>query len=119
MLGLIHPTVLEKGSEQFKEFFFLKNNKETHRTRLQEKRRKHGKQLQDFRQRTHLNVICRSALGLTAVYNLLPAEVVSQATVKDFQIELQNLVKKRAAAGCEDWSLTLSPRVSLWRHPLK
>ena len=29
------------------------------------------------------------------------------------------LLKQRAVAGCEDWALTLSPRVPLWQHPLR
>ena len=45
----------------------------------------------------------RSALGLTTVYNLLPAEVVLQDTVRDFQTKLQEILVERATAGCDDW----------------
>ena len=83
------------------------------------RRESHGAQLTDWRERTHLNVIRRSALGLVAVYNLLPAEVVRATDVKSFQKELQQLVKARARANCEDWQLTLSPRLPLHNHPLK
>ena len=119
MLGLIHRTVLGRGPEQFKEFFQLEASVATHGTGLQERRREHGRQLKDWRRGTHLNVTRRSALGLVAVYNLLPAEVVKLGNVKDFQVALQGLVKRRATAGCEDWPLTLSPRVPLWRHPVR
>ena len=60
-----------------------------------------------------------SALGLVKLYNLLPGDAVAEETVADFQKKLQDLVKARAAAGCEDWPLTLSPRVPLWRHALR
>ena len=119
MLGLIHRTALNKGPVQFKQFFFPAEGRATRLTRLTARREAHGAQLTDWRQRTHLNVIRRSALGLVAVYNLLPPEVVKLKDVKGFQRALQDLVKKRAEQNCEDWELTLSPRVPLWNHPLK
>ena len=64
-------------------------------------------------------MVRRSALGLVAVYNLLPTEAVQQLSVKGFQTKLAELLKERAAAGCDDWALTFSPRVALWKHPLK
>ena len=67
----------------------------------------------------HLNMVRRSAFGVIAVYNLLPATVVQLDSVKEFQRALGELVKGRAQAGCEDLQLTCSPRVPLWRHPLK
>ena len=51
--------------------------------------------------------------------NLLPREVVQEDSVKAFQSKLQGLVKERGAAGCFDWAETLSPRVPLWKHPLR
>ena len=69
MLGLIHRTVLGKGPEQFRNFFFPASQRSTSRTRLAERRSEHGSQLTDWRRRTHLNVVRRSALGLVAVYN--------------------------------------------------
>ena len=119
MLGLIHRTALNKGPVQFKQFFFPAEGRATRLTRLTARREAHGAQLTDWRQRTHLNVIRRSALGLVAVYNLLPPEVVKLKDVKGFQRALQDLVKKRTEQNCEDWELTLSPRVPLWNHPLK
>ena len=119
MLGLVHRTVLNKGPEQFKEFFFPAARRSYNSTRLGRRRQQHGAQLTDWRERTHLNVIRRSALGLIAVYNLLPADVVKLTGVKEFQRALQELVKKRAVENCEDWPLTLSLRVPLWRHPLR
>ena len=119
MLGLIHRTVLGKGPEQFKSFFCSDEATGTHRTRLQSRMLRHGRKLKDLRTTLHLNMARRSALGLVAVYNLLPADVVQLDNVKDFQRALAGLLKKRAQAGCEDWQLTCSPRVPLWRHPLK
>ena len=64
-------------------------------------------------------LVRRSALGLIKVYNLLPKEVVAPTEVKDFQRKLQELVKERAVADCNDWKRTLSPRVEWWCHPLR
>ena len=119
MLGLIHRTVLRKGPEPFQRFFVIQEATRRPFTRLQSRRERHGRQLVDPRTTTHLNCIRRSALGLVAVYNLLPLEVVRQESVKDFQSKLQELLKDRAGAGCDDWPLTFSPRVPLLRHPLK
>ena len=54
-----------------------------------------------------------------AVYNRLPAEVVSVNCVKEYQKLLAGMVKERAAADREDWELTFSPRIPLWRHALQ
>ena len=119
MLGLIHRTVLGKGPKHFQQFFVLQKQQARPNTRLEGRRQAHGRQLKDLRFGTHLNCARRSALGLTAVYNLLPASAVQHKTVKDFQKELQELVKQRAREGCEDWPQTFSPRVPLHRQPLK
>ena len=119
MLGLIHRAVLRKGPVHFQKLFVLEQDRGTHSTRLQSRRQKHGRQLVDPRRTTHLNCVRRSALGLVAVYNLLPAKVVHTETVKEFQTELQELLKARACEGCEDWTQTFSPRVPLYRHPLR
>ena len=118
MLGLLHRTVLGKSPPHFRRFFRLAATKQTaHHTRQSAKR--HPRQLQETRQGAFQELLRRSALGLVSVYNLLPAEVVLTDTVADFQAQLQALLKKRATAGCEDWAKTLSPRVPLWRHPLR
>ena len=119
MLGLIHRTVLGKGPEHFQRFFVKAPQRGAYQTRLQERQQRHGRQLVDPRGRTHLNCVRRSALGLVAVYNLLPAHVVRAETVKEFQTQLQELLKARAREGCEDWSETFSPRIPLYRHPLR
>ena len=118
MLGIVHRAVLGKGPEHFRRFF-----KPAHRGPLtvltRGAARRHEKQLDDPRKGNFPELLRRSALGLVAVYNLLPAEVVAERTVPDFQKQLQLLLKKRATANCEDWAQTLSPRVPVWRHPLK
>ena len=120
MLGVIHRAALRKGPEQFHKFFApARRSTDTTRTRLEERRREHGRQLLEYRVGTHLNVVRRSALGLVTVYNLLPATVVHLEDVKDFQRALQELLKERATEGCEDWAQTFSPRLPLHRHPLR
>ena len=39
--------------------------------------------------------------------------------VKQFQKELQNMVRERATTGYENWTSTLSPRIPLTSHPLR
>ena len=79
----------------------------------------HNKQLKDIRDQRFLEVARRSALGLVAVYNLLPQDIIDAEQVKDFQAGLQNLVKKRAESGHADWKMTLSSRVPMYKHPLR
>ena len=116
MLGLLHRAALKLGPPQFWEFFRLAEGK-TGKTRLAGKR--HPRQLVETRKNKFLEVVRRSALGLVAVYNLLPAWVVLPKTVKEFQKNLSILLRQRATADCEDWVYTFSPRVPLWRHPLR
>ena len=59
---------------------------------------------------SHTALLRRSALGLPRVYNNLPVEVVSCATVRDFQRVLQDLVKAEAKAGKANWQSCWSPR---------
>ena len=117
MLGLVHRPVLRKGPPQFWEFFKLDDTAPVRTTRSVSRR--HSKHLQDPRKGRFPELLRRSALGLIAVYNLLPTEVVLESSVKGFQSKLQELVKTRATAGYTDWSETLSPRVPLWKHPLR
>ena len=118
MLGLVHRAALGKGPEHFKSFF--KPAAEKRRSYLTRKAaRTHERQLEDPRKGSFPELLRRSAFGLVAVYNLLPSSVVQETSVKDFQSKLQNLLKERATAGCDDWQRTFSPRVHLWRHPLR
>ena len=80
---------------------------------------RHDKPLVEYRKGRFLEVLRRSALELVAVYNLLPAKVVAAKTVRSFQAQLQEVLLERAVAGKDDWQNTFSPRVPLWRHPLK
>ena len=102
MLGVIHRTVIRRGPSHFQEFF----------------RPAASGQLLDPRQTIGGELVKRSALGLTAVYNLLPEIDKACRDVKTFQSRLQNPMKQRAVDGCEDWPSTFSPRVPLQRHPL-
>ena len=116
MLGLVHRAALRKGPPQFWEFFTKAPDTAKVRTRLSHRR--HTEQLVETRSGKFLELVRRSALGLVAVYNLLPGDVVATDSVKEFQRKLQELVRNRAAANCEDWPSTLSPRIPLYKHPL-
>ena len=122
LLGLIHRTVLGHGPKQFQEFFV----RDEHVTR--EGSGKHGYQLRplalhesDFRLpgSRPAAYIEHSAFGLIIIYNKLPRRIVeASTTVSAFQSALQDLVFQRALTGCDDWELTLSPRMPSRRHPL-
>ena len=104
MLGLIHRAVLGKGPSQFAEFF---------RRDLQ-----HSMKLVDPRASSRSPLIKRSALGLVAVYNLLPHKVVCEKSVSAFQKGLQELIKSFVVTGHPKWSEVLSPRLLLMLHPV-
>ena len=109
MLGLIHRTVLGKGPEPFREHFQVLSGR-----RL----RDDGRRLHDPRPSNRSQLMMRSALGLVAVYNLLPRDITSAQDVKTFQKRLQMELTLRAKAGTPDWNKTYSPRVPLHQHPL-
>ena len=103
MLGLIHRTALGKGPPQFQKYFKKYNNDLT---------------LHDPRVGSRSPLIKRSALGLVAVYNLLPHSIRAAKSVPAFQKSLQEIVKKYATSGYPQWSDVLSPRLALTSHPL-
>ena len=104
MLGLIHRTVLGKGPQQFKEFF----QPDLH----------HPVKLKDPRKDSSSPLIRRSALGLVAVYNMLPPKVVAAKSVSAFQTALQEIIIMYATSGHPQWSEVLSPRLPSPTHPL-
>ena len=108
MLGVVHRTVLGEGPPKFRKWFFPAGTGHGLTTRLQGGL--HGKQLHDYLDGTHTALLRRSALGLPRVYNRLPRRVVELKTVKDFQHALQDLVKKAAKEGQDNWKTWLSPR---------
>ena len=104
MLGLIHRTALGKGPKHFSQFFM----REQH----------HDKTLRDPRKTCKAPLIKRSALGLVAIYNMLPKSAIAENSVSAFQKSLQQIVIKFAVAGCPNWSSALSPRYPLDSHLL-
>jgi len=115
MLGVIHRCVLGLGPDQFQKFFRRNWAGCVSKTRLA--RRRHDKQLVDPRQGQFSEQLRRSALGLVAVYNLLPQEVVDVPTVSLFQGQLQAMLRD-VAMRCSSWQELFSPRVPLYRHLL-
>jgi hypothetical protein len=103
MMGLIHRTVSKKGPMHFREYF----------------RKLPSGKLMDPRETGGCELVKRSALGLCAIYNMLPESCTREKTVKGFQRSLQEIIKRRLADNCNDWVNTFSPRVPLWKHPLK
>ena len=104
MLGLIHRTVLKGGTPHFRRWFHVAPRpvRDAAVTRLGGRR--HNSQLYDpvdgSRRRTMFG---RSAFGLIRIYNLLPQKVVDSRSVKDFQSQLQDLVKESLVSSDDDW----------------
>jgi hypothetical protein len=122
MLGLIHRAVLGKGSPHFQQFFSLKGGVPP--------AGRHRLQVVEYRQGDYTDFlfpgsrpaeyIARSGLGLTTVYNLLPADVVeASGTVAVFQAKLQDILRHQAIKGAHSWSRTFSPRWGITNHPLR
>ena len=106
LLGMIHRAILGTGPPHFREFFVL-SGETGHRHRFH---------VADIRR---ARMCTRSALGLVAVYNLLPSWVVENFSVGGFQGGLQSLLKSRAAEGCADWPSSFCPRIPVATHPLR
>ena len=118
MLGIIHRCVIDSDPPQFNDYFVLKDDVGTgFATRRADN--KHCRQLRDLRTSSSTDWMKRSILGLIAIWNMLPEEIVMEPDTKDFQGALQDLVKVRAVAGCDNWKLSLSPRVPLREHSLR
>ena len=112
LLGVIHRAVLKKGPEHFQRLFVVAPPLYVHL------RRRHSRHITDPRTSDSLDIFKHSIFRLIAVYNLLPQRVVKLQTVKDFQTELQDILKLRARGGRSDWVHTFSPRIPLFCHPL-
>ena len=115
MLGLIRRTVLGLGLQHFQRLFFA----ETCSDRRTKRCKRHHRQLHEYRQGQYLDMVGRSALGLTSVYTLLPREIVEANDVKICQRLLQDLARDCASRNVPDWQHMLSTRHRLHVHPLK
>ena len=109
LLGVVHRTVLGLGPPHFRKWFFPAAQR-TCSSRTRSSSSQHPHQLHDYLDGTHSELLKRSPLGLTRVYNQLPAEVVAASTVSRFQRQLQEQVKSALRGGRDDWELLLSPR---------
>ena len=78
-----------------------------------------GRQLVDIRNTQFLEIERRSALGLIWIYNRVPEAIGSNDTVKDFQGNLQLLLKELITSGCTDWKITFSQRIPYYPHPVR
>ena len=102
MLGVLHRRVIGKGPPHFKDHFILEP----------------CRRLNDPRATLKGPLVVRSLWGLVGIYNLLPGRFRETETLKDFQGQLQELVKQRMADGCADWDETFSQRIAAKKHPL-
>ena len=79
----------------------------------------HRRQLVDIRDRQLSEIASRMALGLIWIYNRLPEAITSNDAVKDFQRNLQLLLKEQIISGCTDWKITFSQRIPYYPHPVR
>ena len=117
MLGLLHRAVLGRGPPQLSAFFQLDRKEGREYTRADHRR--HDRQICEYRTGHFSELMRRSAFGLVAVYNSLPKKIVSCNSVGDFQRQLQSLMAKQAGSAADGWELLFSPRVPMYRHPLR
>ena len=112
-LGIIHRAVLGKGPSVIRPFFLLDPSppRSAHR--------RHARQLLDPYRDMHRGYLNRSVLGHIVVYNLLPARVVSETSVKSFQSALASFLKDVAVSSFEFWHDLFSSRILFLTHPLR
>ena len=109
MLGLIHRTVLGLGPPHFREWFFP-TQCASHKYNTKWQSNKHNKQLHDYVDGRHSELLRNSALGLVRVYNGLTQETVDAKTVSDFQTLLQEDLKMLVQQGTPCWEYRYSQR---------
>ena len=109
MLGLVHRTVLGTGPEHFRKWFFAAGGP-SHNFETKYRTAKHSKQLHDYLDGSHTELLRRSALGLTRVYNRLPQATVDARSVRAFQRELQTRLTALAKLQAPNWEATFSCR---------
>ena len=115
MLGVLHRAALGSGPEALRKYFQLDTSS---RAGPITRSRHHSRALVYDRAGVDLEICRRSIIGLVAVYNLLPEEVVAANAVKSIQGRLQRMVVERALDGDEHWATMLSPRHDMYGHPL-
>ena len=113
MLGVIHRTILGGGPPHTRKWFYLVDPK---RCVTRHTANKHSKQIFDYRDGTHTEVLRRSILGLCRVYNNLPRCIVDSKTVSDFQRHLQKMMIEKLKLGDQNWSNIYSPRGELFQR---
>ena len=71
---------------------------------------KHDKQLHDYIDGSHNELLRRSLLGLPKVYNSLEQKIVDAPSVRIFQRRLQKKVVNEIRNGSDNWQYTLNLR---------
>merc|ERR1712118_288770 len=100
-----------RGPSHYKRCFFPSRKVlHCHRTRLQEGR--HNRQLHDYLNGEHNELVRRSLLSLPQFYNCLRQEVVNAKSVATFQKKLTNLVRNKLRSGDEKWEHCLTVALS-------
>ena len=111
MLGVIHRCTLDKGPEHILDVF-KRSTAQGRNTRAGSA--EHDKQLVDMRNLQCLEIERRSAFGLLWMYNHLPQNIVTGTNVKEFQRDLQGLLKHHIMLGCDGWKSMFSRRIPIY-----
>ena len=113
-LGLVHRTVLGQGPQHFRDWFFPAQAP-LHRYKTRYQTHRHSKQLHDYLQGNHTELLRRSLLGVPRVYNTLPQDTVNARSVKLFQRRLQQELKELAQRGKDNWKKVFNARRRFYR----
>ena len=109
VLGLIHRAILGDGPPHFRQWFYT-SSKAKHRYATKFQLKLHNKQVHDYIDGSHNELIRRSMFGLTRVYNRLEQNIVNATSVKTFQKRLQEKVKTTLRSGEDGWEDCLNLR---------
>ena len=106
--NFVSKTTLNEGPGHFHKWFYSESRRTPYDSRAATQA--HSRQLHNYLDGTHTELLRRSALGLTSVYNKLPPSMVKLRSVKNFQHELQQLVINALQEGRDDWANILHVR---------
>ena len=107
MLGVIHRTIIKKGTAHSRKLF---KKAEVAHGKTRRSPGLHHMQIEEWD--TSKDYVRNSIIGLQRVYNRLPQNIVAQNSVPSFQKEAQVLLKTVCVNEIASWELIFSPRES-------
>ena len=119
MLGVLHKVILGYAPEPLAVLFPVLGvvHEPAAMQRMRNWRPKHSKQLHAEIDFTANDVMQRSLFGLVHLYNKLLQSAVDASSVKIFQRQLQEALKRYARSGAESWQSLFSTKWRLMPKP--